>query len=69
MARRSITPAASNRNTQNEAARQARLAEAIRLTEQLGAARQAEAANSGIRYSEIHYTTDPGPDFTPRPWR
>ena len=56
----------TQRTTRTEAARQARLAEALRLAEQLVAARQAEAANSGIVYSEIHYTSDPGPDFTPR---
>ena len=49
--------------------RDARLAEAIRLTEQLVAARQAADANRGIVYSTAYYTTDPGPDFTPRPWR
>ena|GEM_PF-2716767 len=53
----------------NQARRQARLAEALRLADELAAAREAADANSGIRYSEIHYTTNPGPDYTPRPWR
>jgi hypothetical protein len=46
-------------------ARQARLAEALRVAQERIATLQANAP----QVTEIHYTTDPGPDFTPRPWR
>ena len=51
-------------NTRNTAA-QARRDEALRIAREGLAAAQANA----LPVTEIHYTTNPGPDFMPRPWR
>ena len=61
MAAQNIPHRTSNSNT----ARQAHLAEALRIAQERLAALQANA----LPVTEIHFTTDPGPDFTPRPWR
>ena len=52
------------RNTRNEES-QARRAEALRIAQERLAALTAHA----VPATEIHYTTDPGADFTSRPWR
>ena len=44
---------------------QARLDEALRIARERIATLQANA----LPVTEIHYTSDPGPDFMPRPWR
>jgi hypothetical protein len=58
MAAQNIPHRTSNSNT----TRQAHLAEALRIAQERLAALQANAP----QVTEIHYTTDPGPDFTPR---
>ena len=45
-------------------ARQARLAEVLRIAQERVAALNAHA----LPVTEIHYASDPGPDFTPRTW-
>ena len=44
---------------------QARRAEALRIAGERLAAHNANA----LPVTEIHFTNNPGPDFTPRPWR
>ena len=53
-----------NAQARNEAARQARHAEALRIAQ----ARIAEqrAALAHVRYEEVYLYSDPGPDFTGR---
>jgi len=53
----------TQRNTRNDA--QARREEALRVAMERLAALTANA----VPATEIHYTSDPGPDFMPRPWR
>ena len=50
----------TQRTTRTEAARQARLAEALRIAQERFDALQANA----LPVTEIHYTTNPGPDFS-----
>ena len=57
---------AQTRNTRNEES-QARRAELLRMVEARIAARN--AAESHVIRSTVYQTQDPGPDFTPRPWR
>jgi len=64
MATQNILDSIFNSNQARQAERQAR-DEAIRLSMERAAH---DPASSGIVYSEIHYTSDPGPDFTPRAW-
>ena len=48
-----------------EEAAQARKAEALRIAQERLAAHNAYA----LPVTEIHFTSNPGPDFMPRPWR
>ena len=54
----------TQRTIRNEA-NDARRAEALRIAGERLAAHTAPA----LPVTEIHFTSNPGPDFTPRPWR